>query len=78
MMATTEDFRYPDVVGERPLGTGLISWYSANIAALSAKDPVVFRAFSDAMHMTRPSTALFAPGMVARVLRHAVMGTPRA
>jgi 2-polyprenyl-6-methoxyphenol hydroxylase-like FAD-dependent oxidoreductase len=76
MMATTEDFRYPDVVGERPAGTGLISWYSANIARLSAKDPAVFRAFSNAMHMTKPAAALFAPGMVARVLRHAVLGTP--
>jgi 2-polyprenyl-6-methoxyphenol hydroxylase-like FAD-dependent oxidoreductase len=74
LMATTEDFRYPEVEGKRPVGIGLISWYGANVAALSASDPVVFREFCNAMHMTKPSTALFAPGMVARVLRHAVMG----
>jgi len=74
MMATTEDFRYPEVEGKRPVGTGLISWYAGNVAALSASDPVVFQEFCNAMHMTKPSTALFAPGIVARVLRHAVMG----
>lgn len=78
MMATTEDFRYAEAEGKRPLGYGLISWYSKNVAELSASDPAVFRAFSNAMHMTKPSTALFAPGMVARVLRHAVMGGGRA
>jgi 2-polyprenyl-6-methoxyphenol hydroxylase-like FAD-dependent oxidoreductase len=74
MMATTEDLRYPEAEGARPLGTGLISWYAANVAALSAIDPVVFRGFCNAMHMTKSPAALFAPGMVARVLKHAVLG----
>jgi len=74
MMATTEDYRYQEAQGKRPVGYGLIAWYAGTVAALSASDPVVFRAFSNAMHMTKPSTALFAPGIVARVLRHAVMG----
>ena len=69
MMATGEDFRYPQTEGRRPPGLGLLHWYTGQIHALTAHDARVLQQFLYVMNMLKPPTALFAPPIVWRVLR---------
>jgi len=69
LMATGEDFRYPQTEGQRPPGTGLLHWYIGQIHALAAHDPRVLVQFLHVMNMLKPPTALFAPPIAWRVLR---------
>src|SRR4051812_4965837 len=45
-MVTTEDLRYPEVQGPRPVGRALMSWYAARVAEISGWDPLVFARFA--------------------------------
>jgi 2-polyprenyl-6-methoxyphenol hydroxylase-like FAD-dependent oxidoreductase len=69
MMTTGEDFRYPEVKGDRPFYLPALEWYMNHVHRASAKDPEVFRAFVRAMHMVDSPFALFDPRIAARVLR---------
>ncbi|HVE86379.1 MAG TPA: hypothetical protein VND93_26165 [Myxococcales bacterium] len=74
-MATTEDFRFPEVPGKRPPGFPLMAWYGAKVAELSGWDHDAFVRFAHVMQMSRSPATLFAPSMVARVLAHALRGS---
>jgi 2-polyprenyl-6-methoxyphenol hydroxylase-like FAD-dependent oxidoreductase len=78
MMATGEDFRYPQTEGQRPPGTRLLHWYTGQIHALTAHDTGVLVQFLHVMNMLKPPTALFAPAMVRRVLAQFHRTTPAA
>ena len=67
-MAVNEDLRYPQVEAPRPLGLGLMQWYTNQLHAVAAYDPVVVRTFMQVLHMVKSPLALFSPGMVWRVL----------
>lgn len=69
MMATGEDFRYPQTEGQRPPGLGLLHWYTGQIHALTASDSTVLLQFLHVMNMLKAPTALFAPPIAWRVLR---------
>jgi 2-polyprenyl-6-methoxyphenol hydroxylase-like FAD-dependent oxidoreductase len=68
MLAVGEDFRYPGVTGPKPPGTDLVNVYVARLHRSTLHDAVTTRAFYEVMHMVRPPAALFAPGIVGRVL----------
>jgi 2-polyprenyl-6-methoxyphenol hydroxylase-like FAD-dependent oxidoreductase len=68
LMATAEDFRYPQTTGARPPGLGIFHRYGARLFDLSATDPKVFRQFLLAMNMLASPAALFSPAMIWRVL----------
>ncbi len=67
-LAVGEDFRYPEVTGPKPRGTDLLNWYVGRVHRRALVDPVVYRAFLEAMAMLRPPTILFHPRIVARAL----------
>lgn len=68
-MASHEDFRYPETVGRRTMGTDLANRYTARMHKVSEQDLTVYRTFLEAMHMTRSPFVMFAPSMLFRVLR---------
>lgn len=67
-MATGEDLRYPEVDGERPLGYGLMKWYTGRVHRAAARDTALALRFLRVMHMLDSPTSLLAPAMALRVL----------
>lgn len=68
MMTTGEDFRYPEVQGDRPLGLPAMEWYMSHVHQATASDPEVFRTFVRALHLVGSPLALFDPRIALRVL----------
>jgi hypothetical protein len=60
-LAAGEDFRYPEVEGPKAPGTDLISRYVARVHQAATRDPEVYRAFLNVMHLMKPPTVLFHP-----------------
>lgn len=73
-MATGEDFRYPQVEGERPAGTGFLHAYIEWVHRTTQVDPVVHTTFLKVMNMVETPAALMTPGIALRVLRHRLFG----
>jgi len=67
-MATSGDLRFPQVEGKRPPAFALMSWYSDRLQALVGHDEAALNTFVRVMQMVEPTTALFSPGMVLKVL----------
>ena len=67
-MATGEDWRYPEVEGQRPRGTALINRYAVQIHRAARTDAVVCRAFFNVANLNQPPASLFHPALMARVL----------
>lgn len=72
LMAACEDLRYPEVVGRRPLGFGLLQWYVAQVLELSGSNEAVLRSFSRVMNLVAGPQILFAPAIVLAVIVHAL------
>lgn len=68
MMSTGEDFREPAVQGDRPLGYGVLSWYTAQIHRAVHHDPVVLSAFLRVMNMVSPLSELLSPAVALRAI----------
>jgi 2-polyprenyl-6-methoxyphenol hydroxylase-like FAD-dependent oxidoreductase len=71
--AVGADFAYPETVGPRPRGMGLLNRYATRLQRTAQRDPVVRRTFTAVQQLVRPPGALFAPGIVVRVMK----GGPR-
>jgi 2-polyprenyl-6-methoxyphenol hydroxylase-like FAD-dependent oxidoreductase len=71
MMSTTEDFRDPDVAGERPPLYGAMKWYLGRVHRAVQMDTDVFGTFLRAMHMLDAPETLMMPRTALRVLRAA-------
>jgi 2-polyprenyl-6-methoxyphenol hydroxylase-like FAD-dependent oxidoreductase len=69
LLATSEDFRFPDVEGERPPGYPALRWYTERVHRAARVDPVVHRSFLRVMHMLAGPETLFDPRVAWRVLR---------
>ncbi|MBO0793042.1 MAG: hypothetical protein J2P36_19130, partial [Ktedonobacteraceae bacterium] len=61
LLATSEDFRYPEVEGKRPFGLGLLQGYTRRVFHLTAIDPFATKTFYEVLNMLKPPTALFHP-----------------
>jgi 2-polyprenyl-6-methoxyphenol hydroxylase-like FAD-dependent oxidoreductase len=68
MLATGEDFRYPQTTGERPPGTAFLHWYVGKVHEASTHDRRVTLQFMRVMHMISSPASLFAPPIAIRVL----------
>ena len=68
MLATGEDFRYPETEGKRPPGMNLLHWYTRRVNELTATDPRVAGLFYQVLHLLKPPTVLFSPRVVWAVL----------
>lgn len=66
-IATGEDFRFPEVVGDRPPGFGFVTRYMERAHAAAARDPVVLKRFFEVASLLAPPTAMMAPGVALRV-----------
>ncbi len=69
MLATGEDFRWPSTVGERSKLMALTHGYLGELQKMFASDPEVSYLFWSVAHLITPPTAMFAPKMVAKVVR---------
>ena len=67
-IATGEDFRYPQVQGKRPPGSGLINGYLNRVHRAASADPVVALRFFEVINLLAPPTALIQPKIMGRVL----------
>ncbi len=77
-MSTGSDLRYPGVVGPRTPASRAVSAYVTRAQVAAHRDPEVARTFMRVANLTLPPTALLAPPIVLRVLRHgAVPGSRR-
>lgn len=68
LLATGEDFRYPETEGQRPAGMRFLDWYGGKIHALVSSYPVATLRFYEVLHMLKPPTALFEPRILFAVL----------
>jgi len=68
LLATSEDFRYPEAQGHRPVSLGLLNWYTRRVHELVADDHEAALRFYEVAHMLKPPTALFAPHILFAVL----------
>jgi 2-polyprenyl-6-methoxyphenol hydroxylase-like FAD-dependent oxidoreductase len=67
-MATGEDFRFPEIEGRRPPGSGALAWYLDRVQQLAPRDMEVLTTFVHVMHLLKPPTALLAPRIAWKVL----------
>ena len=68
LMATEEDFRYPEIEGRRPAWMGLLNWYMGRVFELADSDRVANLRFYEVVHMLNPPMVLFAPPILFAVL----------
>ncbi len=70
MMATSDDFRWSTTEGGKPdLMTRLMHKYLDRVMWLAGENPEVYKAFAEVLHLLKPPTTLFYPGILARVLK---------
>jgi 2-polyprenyl-6-methoxyphenol hydroxylase-like FAD-dependent oxidoreductase len=68
-LSTTEDLRYPEASGVRPLGTRFAHYYTRRVHELTATDADVALRFARVMHLLAEPKALFHPSVMWKVLR---------
>jgi 2-polyprenyl-6-methoxyphenol hydroxylase-like FAD-dependent oxidoreductase len=68
LLATSEDFRYPECTGERPPGLGLLHRYTREVFKLTGESPAVYAQFLRVMNLLTGPEALFHPSVLGRVL----------
>lgn len=73
-LSTSEDLRYPEVVGRRGLSTSFSHWYTGHVHRLTAVDDDVYRRFARVMHLLEPPTHLFHPSVLGKVMLSALRG----
>ncbi|ACA18649.1 monooxygenase FAD-binding [Methylobacterium sp. 4-46] len=68
-IATGEDLRFPEIEGKRPPGTALVNRYLERVHAVASCDPLVCRKFFEVVNLLAPTSDLFSPKLMWRVLR---------
>jgi 2-polyprenyl-6-methoxyphenol hydroxylase-like FAD-dependent oxidoreductase len=68
-MATLEDFRFDETVGQRPLGTRIVHRYMDAVFSLTPHDSWASERLVRVLQLLAPSTTLFAAPMLARLAR---------
>jgi flavin-dependent dehydrogenase len=69
LMATAEDFRFPETEGARPPAWPLMQWLMDRFVAATSEDRLAMTRFLEVMHMhRRPLQALADPGLLAAML----------
>jgi 2-polyprenyl-6-methoxyphenol hydroxylase-like FAD-dependent oxidoreductase len=75
-LSTTEDFRFPEVAGERPTGTAFAHWYTRHVHRLTSVDENVARRFAKVMNLLEPPSHLMHPSVMKSVLSNALFPVP--
>ncbi len=73
LMATGEDLKWPSTEGgTKNLKIQFAHWYLKQINELNCEEPAIYLTFSKVMHLLEPSTTLFRPTILAKVLRQSL------
>lgn len=73
LMATGEDFRWPTTEGGSPnFVTKLMHRYLDQVMLLAVDSPETYQAWFEVMHLEKPPTSLFQPGIIKRLLAKAI------
>jgi 2-polyprenyl-6-methoxyphenol hydroxylase-like FAD-dependent oxidoreductase len=72
-IATGEDLRFPQVEGQRPIGSWLINHYLERVHEAASVDRVVCRKFFDVLNLLATPPSLMAPPVLGRVLLRSVL-----
>jgi hypothetical protein len=67
LLATSEDFHYPETIGKRPKGMQLLNWYIGKFHVLVGSYPLATLRFYEVLHMLKPPIALFEPDILFAV-----------
>lgn len=70
--AVGEDFRYPQTIGKKRLGTDLINLYLSYVHHTTHSDPVVCKVLIEVLNLIAPPRYLFKPEIIGRVFRNAL------
>jgi 2-polyprenyl-6-methoxyphenol hydroxylase-like FAD-dependent oxidoreductase len=73
-LAAGEDFRYPEVEGEKRTGIDLINWYVAKVHQAATRSSAVNHAFLQVMNLLEPPAILFKPSVVLNVIKANLAG----
>lgn len=76
LLVASEDFRHAETRGRRPSGLSVLQWYTGRVFGATTRDPAVTHAFYEVLHMRKGPMALFAPGILVRVLAGARAAAP--
>ena len=66
-IATGEDFRFPQIKGQRPLGYRMTNKYMERVHAVASIDPAVCKSFFDVLNLFSSPASLVSPGNLWRV-----------
>ncbi|MFS0823279.1 NAD(P)/FAD-dependent oxidoreductase [Bacillus sp. 1P02SD] len=69
-MVLTEDFRYPETTGQKPLGLAFLQWYAKQVFLLSGENEKVYDSFIKVMNLKRPMTILMQPRILFAVFKN--------
>lgn len=73
LIATGENLRWQTREGGRPnLVTRLLHRYFDEVTLLAVESPYTYKVWSEVMHLEKPPTAFFQPGILARLLYKAI------
>ena len=67
-LAIGEDFRFPETIGQRPMGSSILNKYITKVQRATLTDEVVCRAFINVMSLLKPPASLFHPQIIWRVM----------
>jgi hypothetical protein len=67
LLATSEDFHYPETIGKRPKGMHLLNWYIRKFHVLVGSYPLATLRFYEVLHMLKPPITLFEPDILFAV-----------
>lgn len=68
-MVITEDFRYPDIIGKKPIELKIQQWYAKQIYLLSTEKRDIYDHFIKVMNLVEPISFLMKPRILGSVLR---------
>lgn len=69
LLATGNDFGFPQTTGLKPRGTGLINWHLSRLTRKAHTDGTLSSEFIRVLTMEQPPTTLLRPSVLWRVLR---------
>lgn len=69
LLASGEDFRFPEVKGQRPLSFTMMRWFVKHLLRAARTDAVVYKRFMRITHLLSPVEELLDPRVLVRVIR---------
>ena len=68
LLATSEDFRYPETEGKRPTFMHFLNWYGGKLHVLVSSYPLAAKRFYEVLHMLKSPFVVFEPRILLAML----------